>query len=239
MLEVEDLERRFITEHSVVSKVEAERTETNVQVDVAQNEFAEEDQYDEGEYVESEEVQRELTEQYEDPAQDFEPISIPLFDKNVWDDSALIRAWNESILQKDATQETTGPKEATPKCKLTVSRVDVEKDAEGRAPTYNRAELPNIGAKKLCTRATKKNRNKPALAQEQSGNAHQHKQNLSEPTNSAQPGLEYSTYPQNQTTLPFVPPTSTVPASQDEDFNNLISAWYFAGYYTAVYQKKK
>ncbi|KAJ9077433.1 hypothetical protein DSO57_1016740 [Entomophthora muscae] len=248
MINIEDIEKKFIMEHSVAGQIKVEENK----------EEKSSDKYEEEKYAEPE---------FEEATEEFEKFSIPLFDKNAWDDSALIRAWDESIRQRDANTKSNkqghesiafkaicsirkklnfkvgvkinapeGPtSNEAPVCKVKVSRVQVDESFdEVRAPTYDRFQKPQIGSKR--SRASTSLKNKPKKPRNEDHNEEHPEQNHNAWEASAQPSTTNAADSQPQA-MPFVPPSSMLP-SQDDDLNNLVNAWYFAGYYSAIYQMK-
>ncbi|KAJ9088351.1 hypothetical protein DSO57_1024043 [Entomophthora muscae] len=199
MINIEDIEKKFIMEHSVACqiKVEENKEEHPQTVNEQNEEQPFDDTYDDQEYEEEKYAEPE----FEEATEEFEKFSIPLFDRNAWDDSALIRAWDESIRQRDIAPEGPTSNEA-PVCKVKVSRVQVDESFdEVRAPTYDRFQKPQIGSKR--SRASTNLKNKPKKPRNEDYNEEHPEQNHNAWEASAQPSTTNAADSQPQAMVNF------------------------------------
>ncbi|KAI9296085.1 hypothetical protein K502DRAFT_341211 [Neoconidiobolus thromboides FSU 785] len=216
MGDIEDLEEQLLkemNEDTIENDNLEPETKTNYdQVEVAKNEeyyeeeIEQETNQDEQGYNDNEEEIQ--LEQREQPA--FQSFDIQLHNKDFWDDSALIAAWDEGVRQRD---EMKNNRNSSNQIEIEIESEKIEEtNNKGRKATFSKKITGDIetGAKKKV----KKNENNKIDNTESQGAS---------------------------TTVPVFPPVSFPVlngqrSQQDVDLENLLSSWYFAGYYSGLYQ---
>jgi len=155
---------------------------------------------------------------------DEEEESRPLTQDEIWDDSALIDAWNSAQAEYEAYHGTSKSWQSEP----------IKKSSLWYNKPYT-GPLPQPGPS---------NSKPPAKRVKSSHQAGEPELDTAPldfhsyvPTHDPSLGIASNTATTNPSTNApaFVPPPSTTMVSRDEAFNNALNAMYWGGYWTAVY----
>ncbi|KAJ5683253.1 hypothetical protein N7462_006418 [Penicillium macrosclerotiorum] len=151
----------------------------------------------------------------------------PLSHEEIWDDSALVQSWDdaveeyklyhsihakgeniEDVLKESKAAELSGNDGIVEEDAAAVAEVDIMEADTDDVESLHHETAPNIP---------------------QSGNSH-----ASYADSPALPTTSGSTLPTG--TMPMPMPGAGFPPVQDENLKRLMMAWYFAGYYTGLYE---
>jgi len=151
----------------------------------------------------------------------------PLTHEEIWDDSALVRSWDEAVQEYRLYHSIHANGENVEEVLRRAQECGTEGNVE--AETTDQLEIPAQQTKADSSMEVEVEANE-TLSQEKT----QHETpnpNISQKTN------DCASFPESK-------PAESVPAYllsrvPDEGLKNLMMAWYYAGYYTGLYEGQK
>ncbi|KAL2829605.1 hypothetical protein BJY01DRAFT_123497 [Aspergillus pseudoustus] len=151
-----------------------------------------------------------------------------LTQEEIWDDSALVQSWDEAV-EEYRLYHSIHAKGENVEDVLREAEAAAQAEAEAAAASGGAGTWTEVDVEKDDDMADAEPA--PASHVPQAGTSNGSTQGLD------QPGKDTST----AWSAPHAPgmPHPGFPQGQDEGMKNLMMAWYYAGYYTALYEEQQ
>ncbi|CAG8783531.1 10458_t:CDS:2, partial [Dentiscutata erythropus] len=151
---------------------------------------------------------------------------------DVWDDSALITAWDHAVKEYESfhsikTEKTTNKIDNIKNKGALSKKTQSTSDSESGEASTPISVIENASAKRNNNKKAGSFPEKPTNAEAKSSTDQTQKER--NPNASYYPGWRPMQPPKPQTAIP-------PPMIDDDALSNLLMAWYYSGYYTGLFQ---